>query len=248
MSDIWFNLLLFLAGTLTFTLSTLTAGGGGLLLVPILNLLVKTTQAAPVLNTGNLIGRPIRLLLYWKYIDWKATLYYVPTAIVGSVLAASFFAHSKIIWLQFIIGLFLISTLWQYKWGKRKSSFKMTYAYLMPLGLLISFLGTITGASGPVLNPFYLNLGLSKEKLIGTKTANSFFMGLAQIGSYTWFGIMSNEVWGWAVSLGIGISLGSYIGKRLLKKMPDKSFRNWVIGFIVFSGILMIIEILVTLS
>src|SRR3546814_14049743 len=83
--------------------------------------------------------------------------------------------------------LFRSSTVFQYRFRKRERSFIMKRWYFAPLGLLISILSTIIGALGPVLNPFYLNLGLDKEELIATKTAGSFFMGLSQIGSYTFF-------------------------------------------------------------
>lgn len=240
--DFWFLGLFFLAGLLTFALTTITAGGGGLILVPIVNYLAGSGIAAPILNTGNLIGRPIRLIIYWKHIDWKATLYYVPAALLGAFLGALLFSAFRIDWLQIIIGLFLISTIWQFSWGKKKKSFQMRYHHLFPLGLIIALLGTIIGGLGPVLNPFYLNLDISKESLIATKTANSFFMGLAQIGSYTYFGLMSLEVVYPAIALGLGISVGSYLGKRLLKHISDQSFRKWVILFMVISGLLMLAQ------
>ncbi len=245
--DVWLICLFFLAGLVTFTLTTLTGGGGGLILVPIVNYLAGSGIAAPILNTGNLIGRPIRLIIYWKDINWKASVYYVPAALFGSFLGAYLFSSLEIDWLQIIIGLFLMSTVWQFSWGKKKKSFPMEYYHLFPLGFLISILGTIIGGLGPVLNPFYLNLGISKESLIATKTANSFFMGLAQIGSYAYFGLMSMDIVYPAIALGLGISAGSYIGKVLLKKISDQSFRKWVILFMVISGVLMLVQGITTL-
>ena len=240
--DYWLLGLFFLAGLISFTLSTLIGGGGGLILVPVINYLAGSGMAAPILNTGNLIGRPVRIIIYWENINWKATLYYVPAAMVGAFLGALLFSSLEIDWLQIIIGLFLISTIWQFSWGKKKKAFNMNYLRLIPLGLVVSLLGTLIGGLGPVLNPFYLNLGISKEELIATKTANSFFMGLTQIGSYTYFGLMSSEIIYPSVALGLGIAAGSYIGKLVLKTVSDKSFRKWVILFMAISGFLMLIQ------
>ncbi len=245
--DYWLLGLIFIAGAITFTLTTLTAGGGGLILVPVVNYLAGSGIAAPILNTGNLIGRPIRIIIYWKDINWKATFYYVPASLAGAFLGAYLFSSLKIDWLQIIVGLFLVSTLWQFKWGKKKKSFGMRYVHLIPLGLVVSLLGTLIGGLGPVLNPFYLNLGITKEELIATKTANSFFMGLAQIGSYAYFGLMSTQIVYPAIALGVGISLGSYLGKLLIKEVPDQSFRRWVILFMVASGLLMMYQGISTL-
>ncbi|MEQ8474081.1 MAG: sulfite exporter TauE/SafE family protein [Marinoscillum sp.] len=247
MSDYFIWILLFVAGAFAFSISALTAGGGALMLVPILNFLIGTTSTAPVLNTGNLFGRPVRLVLYWKHIQWKAVLWYSPFALIGALSAGYFFTQANLTLLQVIVGLFLISTVFQFQWGKKERSFPMSFPLLAPLGLIISAIGTLIGAGGPLLNPFYLNLGITKEELIATKTANSFIMGLAQIGSYTYFGLMNMTEWHYAVALGLGIACGNFFGKKLLKKISDKSFRQWAIGFMVLSGAILLLKAIMSL-
>lgn len=237
-------LLLFACGVVAFSISTLTAGGGALMLIPILNLLIGVTATAPVLNAANLFGRPTRLVLFWKSIVWKAVWWYAPFAMIGSLAAAAFFKKAEIPILQVIVALFLISTLFQYRWGKKKASFPMSYPLLAPLGLLISVIGTLIGGAGPILNPFYLNLSISKEELIATKTANSFIMGIAQIGSYTVFGLLDSTEWTLAIALGLGIAVGNLFGKKLLSQITDLRFRQWAIGFMVLSGILLLIRVI----
>ncbi|MBV6643934.1 MAG: sulfite exporter TauE/SafE family protein [Cyclobacteriaceae bacterium] len=247
MNELFLLLLLFTLGVVAFCTSTLTAGGGGLMLVPVLSLLLGATQTAPILNTANLIARPSRLILFWKYINWQAVKYYLPAVIVGATSAGLFFSTIKVAWLQVIVGLFLISTIFQYGWGKRERSFSMTYRGLFPAGLLISFIGTFTGASGPVLNPFYLNLGITKEELIATKTFNSFFMGLAQLGSYAAFGVLSAGQWWYILALSFGMMVGNFIGKRLLVKTNKQTFQKWMIAFMMLSGALLLMEGIMTL-
>lgn len=232
--------LLFVLGIAAFTLSTVSGGGGSLVLVPVLNWLIGVGQTAPVLNLGTFIGRPSRLFIFWKHINWTVCLYYAPAAIAGAWLGAWLFNHFRMEWLQIIVGLFLISTIWQYKFGKEEKSFDMKHWYFIPLGLVVSILGTIIGALGPVLNPFYLNLGLDKEELIATKTANSFLMGLSQIGSYSFFGLLHDQMWMYGVALGLGATLGNLIGKKFLSKMKSSTYRKLVITLMVLSGILLI--------
>ena len=114
--------------------------------------------------------------------------------------------------------------------------------YFIPLGFIVSILGTIVGALGPVLNPFYLNLGLDKEELIATKTANSFFLGISQIGSYAFFGILDRELLIYGMALGIGAVIGNIIGKRFLSKMKSSTFRILLITLMVVSGIILILK------
>lgn len=233
-------LVLIALGIIAFVLSTISGGGGALLLVPALNWVIGVSHTAPVLNLGTAIGRPSRLIIFWKYINWKVCLYYAPAAIVGAWMGAWIFQNFKIEWLQIVVGLFLISTIWQYKFGKKEKSFEVQLWFFIPLGFIISILGTIIGALGPILNPFYLNLGLSKEELIATKTANSFLMGLSQIGGYAFFGSLYEQYWLYGMALGIGAIIGNLIGKRFLSRIKNRTFRILMIALMVVSGILLI--------
>ncbi len=245
--DIIIATLLFACGVAAFVISTISGGGGSLILVPVLNGMIGVSNTAPVLNLGTLIGRPARLIIFWEHIHWKVCLYYAPAAILGAWLGALLFSNFKVGWLQIFIGLFLISTIWQYRMGKKKSAFKMKLWFFIPLGLIVSVLGTIVGAMGPILNPFYLNLGLDKEDLIATKTANSFLMGVSQIGSYAFLGLLHGEYWIYGLVLGIGATVGNIIGKKFLSRMKSSTFRRFVIALMVISGFILIYGQLSTL-
>lgn len=238
--NILYLIILFIAGIFAFIISTISGGGGALILVPFLNFLIGTTKTAPVINLGTFIGRPARLVLFWKHINWKVFWYYVPAAIVGAWIAGWFFTSIEASWLQILVGIFLISTVFQYRFGKKERSFPVKLWFFIPLGFLVSLLGTIIGALGPILNPFYLNLGLDKEELIATKTVNSFFLGIAQIGSYTFFGLLYRELWIYGIALGLGAVIGNIIGKNFLSKMKSSTFRKLLILLMVISGILLI--------
>lgn len=239
---IWMYIITFLAGVLAYIISTLSGGGGSLLLVPVINYLLGTKATPPVVNLGNLVGEPVRIILFWKNIEWRIVKYYLPSAVAGTILGAWIFSTIKLEWLQIIVGLFLISTIFQYRFGKKERSFKMKLGSFIPIGFFVEFLSTLIGAVGPVLNPFYLNYGLEKEKMIATKTVNSLFIGLVQISSYTALGSLKGNLWLYGIMLGLGASLGNWIGKRFLKKISSKAFRKWVVAMMVISGVFMIIK------
>lgn len=239
-NDYFIHLIIFLAGAIAYIISTLSGGGGSLLLVPIINFLIGGKATPPVVNLGNLIGQPVRIILFWKYINWKVTLYYVPSAVIGAVLSAWVFSSLKLQWLQIVVGLFLISSIFQYRFGKKERSFTMSLKGFIPLGFFVAFFSTLIGATGPVLNPFYLNYGIEKESMIATKTMNSFFVGLVQITSYTALGSLHGKLWIYGIVLGLGASAGNWIGKTMLKRFSNKTFRIFVIVVMVISGLIMI--------
>lgn len=232
----------FIAGVVAYIISTLSGGGGSLLLVPFINFSIGGKAASPIVNLGNLIGEPVRMILFWKNIQWKIVKYYLPSAIVGTVLGAWLFSSIKLKWLQIIVGIFLISTIFQYRFGKKDRSFKMRLSYFIPVGFTVEFLSSLIGATGPVLNPFYLNYGLEKEEMIATKTVNSFLIGLVQVSTFAALGSLSGDYWIYGILLGLGASLGNWIGKNFLKRISNDTFRKLVLAVMVISGVMMIIK------
>jgi len=231
---------LFFLGAATFTLSTISGGGGAMMQIPVLNFLIGASQTAPVINLGAFISRPTRILIFWKHIVWKVFWYFVPTAMLGAWLASWLFSEVKIYWIQLFVGLFLVSTFFQYRFGKKERSFNVKLWYFIPLGFFISIIGTFTGGMGPVLNPFLLNVGIDKEELVGTKAAQSFFLGLAQVSGYVFFGLLTTTLWIYGIALGMGAIVGNLIGKWLLKRMSKLAFRRWLIAIMVISGLVLI--------
>jgi uncharacterized protein len=223
-----------------YVISTIGGGGGSLLLVPILGFVLGSRAVAPVLSLGEMLSRPVRLVIFWKHIDWSIAKFNIPGSVLGAVLGAYIFANIELEWLQIIVGLFLISTVFQYGFGEKERSFPMRAVYFLPLGFFVSMLSALIGATGPVLNPFYLNYGTEKEAMVATKTINSFVAGLFQIGTYSVFGVLPRELWGYGVAIGIAAGLGSYIGKRILGGMESKVFRRVVIAVMVVSGMALI--------
>lgn len=240
----WNYFVIFLAGFIAYIISTLSGGGGSLLLVPVINILLGAKVVAPVVNLGNLISEPSRIILFRKHIQWEIILYYSPPAIIGAVVSAWLLVNIKIEWLQIFIALFLISSVFQFRFGKKKKSFNMRIEAFIPLGFFIAFIKTMVGAVGPILNPFYLNYGIVKEKMIATKTVNTFIVGLVQISSYTALGSLHGELWIYGIVMGIGASLGNWTGKSLLKKFTDETFIKFVIAVMFISGLLMLIRLI----
>lgn len=67
-----------------------------------------------------------------------------------------------------------------------------------------------------MLNPFYLNARVLKERMVGTKSFNSSVMQLAKLGSYATFGAMSGEVLLFGMAMGVGAIAGTWAGKGML--------------------------------
>ncbi len=74
------------------------------------------------------------------------------------------------------------------------------------------------------------------------KPPTLFFVGIAQIGSYAFFGVLTAKLWIYGLALGLGAIVGNYIGKQFLAGMTVKQFRLLLLILMMISGVYMIYQ------
>ena len=233
-------LVLGITAVIAWLISTIGAGGGAILLLPVVNMMLGAQAVAPVVTLGTMLGGPSRIYLFRRNIDWSIVRWYVPGAIPGALAGAailSLLLKEKIEWAQILIGIFLISVVFQYRFGKRKKTFSMRVQYFLPIAFVVAFISGVVGAAGPIVNPFYLNYGTLKENMIGTKSVNAFVMHVVKLITYTGFGALTLDYFWLGLVIGIGAAIGSWLGKRTLKKMDDDRFKQIVLLVMVVAGV-----------
>ncbi|MCH7399385.1 sulfite exporter TauE/SafE family protein [Belliella sp. DSM 107340] len=234
------QLILVLIGAfVVFILSTLTGGGASLLLMPLVAVVVGVKAVAPVMAISIGMSSTSKVALFWKDIDWKLFAWLFPSTIIGSVLGAMLFASMSSDYLQILIGLLLVSTVFQFK-KKKQPRFKIKAWHFAPMGLVVAFLSGLIGGVGPLMNSAYLNYGISKESLLGTRAANAILLHTTKIISYAYYGYVTGEVLKFGVLIGVTSMVAVYFGKLILAKISDNFFRQIVVASMVLSGILML--------
>ncbi|RVH08675.1 sulfite exporter TauE/SafE family protein [Sinorhizobium meliloti] len=235
-------LFLFAAGFVAWIVSTIGGGGGALLLVPLIGFIAGTQAVAPVATLATLVAGSGRAFVFWKEIEWSVVKWGLPGALLGGFLGAVLFATAPAEWVQIFVGLFLVSTVVQYRFGRKERTFEAAKWWFFPAELITGFLDGLIGAVGPVMNTLYLNAGITKERMIGTKTAVSLPTHLVKIGTYTTLGAMAGHLWLFGLAAGLGALISNWMARRMLKGMSDMNFRAIVVGFMALSGVFMIWE------
>ncbi len=232
---------IFIAGVLGWIFSSLAAGGGALLSVPLLNALLPLNMVAPILCTGSVIGSFHRAWLYRKQVNWQILAWLMPGIISGALLGSWLFSRLSIPWLSALVALFLIGNgLSHYLWPG-KASFTMRLPYFSAAGFITAVLSAVIGAVGPILNPFYLNYGADKEEMLGTKAVSSCVMQLAKLVGYFYF-LEQAQFWlMMGLILGGGAIIGNRIGKKLLEQISKQQFKHIANGLLIISGGLMLL-------
>jgi uncharacterized membrane protein YfcA len=235
-------LLLAASGFIAWIVSTIGGGGGAMLLVPLIGFVAGAEAVAPVAAVATVIAGGGRILVFFRDIEWRVVAWGLPGAALGGVLGAAAFSNTSAEWLQIVVGLFLISTIFQYGFGRRERTFAVATWWFLPAQFIVGFLSGLIGAMGPILNTLYLNAGITKEKMVGTKTAISLPMHLAKIGTYTAFGALTGKLLLFGIAAGLGALVPNWLAKRVLTNMSELNFRAIVIGFMALSGAVMVWE------
>jgi uncharacterized protein len=176
-------ILLFVGGFLSWTISTFSGAAGSIVLLAMVTQLIRVRAVAPVVTIASLMASPTRILVRW----------YLPGAICGAILGSWIFTWTDSIWLKLVVGLFLVSTPMQYKWRDRASSFPMRLPWFVPVSILSGVISGMLGASSLISVPFYLNYGLTKERMIATGAIHSLFIQLTKIAAYGSLGVLTTS-------------------------------------------------------
>jgi uncharacterized protein len=234
------SLLLFVAGFASWTISTFSGGAGSIFLLAVVTPLIRIKTIAPVITIASLMASPARIAVFWRLIEWPVVRWYLPGAICGAVAGSWIFTWTNAIWLRLIVGLFLISTPIQYRLGGRARSFQMRLPWFIPVSIIVGLISGVLGASSLISIPFYLNYGLTKERMIATGSVHSLFIQLTKIATYGSFGVLTAMSTVEGVSAGFGAVLAIYLTRSWLNRFKEIWFRQLAILLMLISGLSML--------
>lgn len=231
---------LFAAGFASWAISTLAAGGGSVLIIAAVAVILRGQAIAPVVTMTSVLASPARMILLWRFIEWRVVRWYLPGATIGALLGGWMFANIGTQWLQIVLALFLISTAWQYRMGVRARSFTMRLPWFVPVSFASGLTSAVVGASGLLVNPFYLNYGLMKEAMLATRAANSLAIQLVKIGAYVMFGALHWRLARHGLVAGAGAITAIWLVNPWLRRLSSFRFRQLAVLVMLFGGLLIL--------
>lgn len=209
------------------TLAAVSGFGGAAVLLPILVASFGMREAIPVLTVAQLIGNGSRVWFNRRELDWRVVAWFavggIPLALIGGVL----FARAPIPLLSRLLGLFLILVVvWRH--ARPKTSAKPPVWSFSLIGAGASFLSALLGSVGPIMAPFFLAYGLIRGAYIGTEALSTVVMHVFKLIAYHQSSILPMHAVLAGLAIGPVMILGSFLGKRILDRLPEKVFL-WII-------------------
>ncbi len=211
------------AALLASTLAAVAGFGGAAVLLPALVAMFGVRDAIPILTVAQLVGNGSRVWFNRRevavpVVGWFA-LGAVPLALLGGVL----FATAPLGALKRLVGAFLLlMVLWRHI--PRAANWRPGVRTFAVIGAVFSFLSALVGSVGPLMAPFFLAYGLVKGGYIGTEALATVVMHVTKLAAYQGTAILTLRAVAVGLALGPIMIVGSYIGKRILDRLPERVF------------------------
>src|SRR6267142_2571576 len=100
-----------------------------------------------------------------------------------------------------------------------------------------------TAPLGALMAPFFLAYGLVKGAYIGTEALATVVMHLAKLAAYQGTAILTARAVAVGLALGPIMILGSYVGKRVLDRLPERVFVAIIELVLIGSGVWLLIAV-----
>lgn len=218
-----------LGGFSAFTLGAAKTGipGGGTLAIPMMVLVVGNARyaaawTAPILSTGDIFA-----VFYWRrHADARKLLSLIPWVVLGGAggaFALNLDEHLLRRVVASIVGAMLVLFVLQRRgWFTHLS--RGAWAY----GLAAGFATVVANAAGPVMNMYLLTRGLTKEQFVATGAWFFFFVNIAKVPIYIWFGLFSAQSLIFDLLMAPIVIVGGFAGLWLIHRVPQKVF-EWLV-------------------
>jgi uncharacterized membrane protein YfcA len=215
-----------LLGGAAFVASTLAAVagfGGAAILLPILVPIFGVRDAIPILTVAQLVGNLSRVWFNRRDLEWRVVARFaaggVPAALAGGFL----FASAPLKFLTRLLGIFLIAVV-IYRHSGISSARRLPLRAFPLIGAVFSFLSALLGSVGPIMIPFFLAYGLVKGALIGTEALATVVMHVTKLVAYGSTSVLTTAGLQLGLAIGAIMILGSFVGKKLLDRLPERLF------------------------
>lgn len=234
-----FDLGLFAVSLIAAGVAAVTGFGIGSLITPVLSLSVGTKLAVALVSIPHLIATAQRFWMLRGHVDKSVLLGFGLMSAIGGLIGALLHAHFATPALTLIFGCILIFAGFM---GATTLSEKMRFHGMGSwiAGGISGILGGLVGNQGGIRSAALLGFQISKESFVATATAIGLIVDASRMPVYfwsEWSGILASGRW---IALTCaGVIIGTYLGSKLLNRVPEKIFRRLVSAFILILGLYM---------
>ena len=231
-----FSVLFFLIAFFSEVIGTVAGFGSSVFFVPLAGLLFDFHEVLVLTSILHVFSNTAKLVLFRQHVQWKLLLLLGLPGIVFVILGAFLSRQVEFKFTELILGLFLIlfSLVLLLKPAAKLAPNSLN---AITCGGLAGFLAGLIGTGGAIRGLVLTAFDLEKNVFVATSAAIDSGVDFSRMIIYLRGGFLTRELFWFVPGLLLTAFLGSYVGKVLLKRIQQKSFRKIVLVLVLLIGL-----------
>ena len=209
-------------------IGTMAGFGSSTIFLPLALFFVDFNAALILVAFLRAFGNIGRLTFFWQGLDKRLILIFGVPSVLLAILGALLVNYTPQNLLKLILGIFLllfsITSM-----AKPEFKFKSSKRNAIIGGSLSGFLAGLIGTGGALRGAFLTAFKLKKEVYIATAAVMALAVDITRIPIYFSSGFLAQEFYYYLPLLFIIAIAGSYIGKKIVNRIPQNIFRKVVL-------------------
>lgn len=228
----------------TSVLSAIVGMAGGMTLLGVMLLFLDPLVAIPLHAVVQLVSNGSRTFYQRRHVDWSLAACFVLPLLPAGALGLAFAKQIPPDAARIAIAMLVLVATWRPAWlalggaGDRLSRRPRFFA----LGSAIGFLNVNVGATGVLMSPFFLGLGLGRQALIGSQAVCQMAGHLAKIVLFGVAGFAFREHALLLACLCVASLAGARAGTALLERVSEKQFVRLYRGVLTLLALQLLVE------
>ena len=210
----------------TSILSAVIGMAGGITLLGVMLLFQDPLVAIPLHGVVQLVSNGSRTWVQRQHVVRPLVFRYAIPLLPAAALGLYFARGLDPLVLKTAIGVFVLIATWRGRWllvGLHPERTDPRVRFTI-LGAIAGFLNMSVGATGPFIAPFFLDLGLTRFQLIGTKAACQLLGHVSKVLVFGLGGFAFGRYAGLVLVLSACVVAGTWTGSRLLHRVDERQF------------------------
>src|SRR3989338_6124923 len=229
--------LLFLAAAfLAEIIGTMAGFGSSTVFLPLALFFVEFKTALVLVALLHIFGNIGRLAFFRHGLDRRLLLVFGVPSVLLALAGALLVSYVPQELLKLALGAFLAAFAFS-SLVLKKISFPANTAYAIVGGGVSGFLAGLIGTGGALRSAFLTAFSLKKEMYIATAAAIALAVDMARIPIYFGSGFLQQDYYAYVPALLIVALAGSFVGKRIVERIPQEAFRKLVLVLILLIGL-----------
>lgn len=215
--------------------------GSAFLAIPLFAQIFGGRSSAGLVLLILISGDLVAVRYYLRNTEWRLILRLAPSTLfglgVGVLIGGRIDDQVFVIFLAVIVLVSAALLVWR-EFRGMPADLPKAWWFAGLLGFLGGFTSMIGNAAGPIMNLYFLSMGLDRRRFVGTVAWFFFLMNITKVPLHivAWDSISLSSLL-FALALLPAVLLGTGIGVFFVKKVPERPFRLVMLAVVVAASL-----------